>query len=333
MSENLAYSGVPALIFISLKAPAKPRLTTKPRKPFYRSKWLWIPLTVVLTLLIIIYFGISIYGAYTFTKNPNRNTTFTQTPASYNLAYQDVAFPSAAPDKLTLRGWWVERPGATRALVMVHGWNMDRTELLVQSRTWWENGYSMLVFDLRGHGASDSEHYFFGQMESWDVVGAFNFVKSKGFNPDQIGINARSMGAASSLLAMGHSSEIRVVFSDSSWADFRTTLERKFSSEAKLPEFFMPGILLAGQVFLGFNIDETRPVAVLPELAGKRIYLMQGDQDNFVPPGDIFRLKEAGGSNIVGTWVVPGSKHAMGAIEHPQEYYRRAVDFFANELR
>src|SRR3990170_242863 len=58
---------------------------------------------------------------------PTRHA-ITRSPSDFGLAFEQVAFTS--PDGTELRGWWVpaERPRA--AVIPLHGFGSDRTELL-----------------------------------------------------------------------------------------------------------------------------------------------------------------------------------------------------------
>jgi pimeloyl-ACP methyl ester carboxylesterase len=302
----------------------------KARKPLYRSRLLWIIVMVLVVLSLAVYLTISIYGANTFNKVVERSGKFSDTPEKYGLIYQDVTFPTAATDKLTLRGWWVPLEGSNRVLVMVHGIDQNRTEMLYLARGLRSLGFNLLYFDLRAHGDSDGDRRFYGQYEAWDVVGAFNFVKSLGFAPDNIGISARSYGAAASLLAMAHSTEIKTVFADSSWANFETVAEFRFTKEHGLPNFFLPGIFTAGKLMYGFNIAETAPETVLRNLKDRRIFLIHGGQDESVPYQEFNRLIEAGGANIAGSWFLPGLGHCQAHSQYPQEYFQKLEKFFYN---
>ncbi|HEX2913464.1 MAG TPA: alpha/beta fold hydrolase [Chloroflexia bacterium] len=307
----------------------KERVNT--RKPFFKSRRFWIPLVAFLGVLILVYVGISFYGADTMTRIPPHSTVFTETPAKYGLAYEDVSFPSAASDHLNLSGWWIPLAGSNRALVIVHGHNQSRVEMLYLATQLREMGFNLLYFDYRGHGSTPWPHYSYGQWESWDVVGAFNFVKTKGFEVDNIAISARSYGAVSSLLAMGHSSEIKTVFSDSAWANFSTFADWRFTREYGLPNFFLPGIYTAAYLTQGLKIEEMSPELTIKNLSGRRIFLIHGGQDNDVSYQEFYRLKEAGGANIVGSWFVPNARHCQAYELYPQEYMQKLKAFLNNE--
>ena len=128
------------------------------------------------------------------------------------------------------------------------------------------------------------------------------------------------MGAATSLLAIGHSNGIKTVFSDSSFANFGELATERLPVEKGLPSFFMPGIFTAGRILMDFKIDEVRLEVVLRELHNKQIFLMHGKAHSVIPVSHFYRLKEAGGANIVGAWVVPGADHTQGYDLYPQKY-------------
>jgi len=243
-------------------------------KSFYRSKWLWIALLSLIGLVGLVYIGISFYGAATFNTYSQRSTDFgNNTPAKYGLNYEEIAFKTSEKDGITLRGWWIPNPTSNRALVVVHGRDADRTRLLPIAQPLWDKGYNLLYFDMRGMGKSDTDRYFFGQKEKYDIVAAFNYVKSRGFDAEHIGVVAHSMGGSSSLLAMAIDPEIKVVASYSDYADFNRVAEYRIGPDSGLPTFFLPGIHTAARLMYGFEIDQTKPAQVLPDLKTARFYL------------------------------------------------------------
>jgi pimeloyl-ACP methyl ester carboxylesterase len=308
--------------------------TTSKKGPLKPGNRLFlIGLLVSLVVLLLGYGGISVYGAYVFAQVPNRITSFKSTPADYDLVYQEVSFESAAKDNLTLRGWWLPNPGSDKAIIYVHGREQSRAERLYLSKEMWNMGYNLLFFDLRGHGLSDGDRYTYGQFESWDVFGAFNFVKSKGFAPQNIGLYGTSLGAATALLAMGHSPLIQTVFSDSSYASFEELAIQRIQVEKGVPSFFLPGIFMAGTLLFGFKVAELRPEVVLKTLSNNRhIFLTHGTADTLIPFDHFNRLKDAGGSNISGTFIANKADHAQAIELYRSEYMEYFETFFKANL-
>lgn len=293
---------------------------------------LWIA-GVLVVLLVVAYIGIGIYGANTFNKNAKRATPYeANTPASYGLTYEDVSFQTAGEPALTLRGWWIPNSGSDQALVVVHGRDADRTRHLSLSKPLWNNGFNLLYFDLQGQGTSDGDRYYFGQREQYDVIGAFNFVKSKGFNPDKIGVLSFSMGGSSTLLALSQDPEIKTVVSDSAYADFDKVAQYRIVQDNGLPAFLLPGIYTVGRIWYGFDIDQAKPVNTLPAVTGRHIFLIHGTEDKDILPEHFYMLQKAGGSNIAETWVAQGAKHVSTYEVYPEEYMQRVTTFFKQNL-
>ncbi|MCI4669554.1 MAG: alpha/beta hydrolase [Bacteroidia bacterium] len=143
-------------------------------------------------------------------------------PGNYDLDYEDVQF--AAADGVTLRGWLVKggtdkiiiqshfgvqssRSGYTpKGKGMVKMWQED-ISFLKHVKYLLDKGYSVLMYDFRSHGNSDtntSGWCSWGPDEAQDIVAAVDFVAN---HPDyqnaQIGLLSICMGAAASTYAYG----------------------------------------------------------------------------------------------------------------------------------
>lgn len=143
-------------------------------------------------------------------------------PAAYGLEYEDVSFQTR--DGVTLRGWLI-KGGTDRVIVQTHfgvqcnraGYDpkgkglikMWKTPIafLRQAKYLQENGYSVLMYDLRNHGASDlgsCPWISWGPEEAKDVVGAVEFITNRGeYKNAQIGLLSICMGAVSTTYAYG----------------------------------------------------------------------------------------------------------------------------------
>jgi dipeptidyl aminopeptidase/acylaminoacyl peptidase len=294
---------------------------------------IWIAVGLI-AVFVAVYIGVGIYGASTFNKSPNRPADYGEnTPAKYGLAYENVSFQTASEPKLILKGWWIANPSSDQALVIVHGHNANRTRHLEVSKPLWDKGFNLLYFDLQGQGSSEGERYYFGQHEQYDVIAAFNFVKSKGFSPEKIGVLAYSMGGSSALLALSHTPEIKVVVSDSAYASFEKVAEYRFTHDKGYPpKYFLPGIIVAGNILYGFDINQTKPELTLPAVTGRRILLIHGTADKDVPVEHLYMLQKAAGNNIVDSWIVPNAAHVQSFDLYPDEYIQRVSSFFKQEL-
>ena len=287
-------------------------------------KWVLIGLPILLLCYIL---G-SVCCAYAFTTSSNRSLGL-YTPADYGLkTYENVSFPSASTNPLTLRGWWIPRKNAQRVLIVVHVKNGTRAFGLEVAHQLWAADFNLLLFDLRGHGQSDGDHFSYGAYEQQDVVGATKFVESKGFAPASIGVLGWSLGAASSLLAMGQTQDIRAAVIDSAYGDFGRLAQERLGPLIVT----YPGISLAAHLLYGVDTDSIKPEAAFAHFGNRHIFVIQGDQDMIVPVQEAYHIQQAGSSSISDFWIVAGANHAQAYHTQPAEYTRRVIAFFNREL-
>lgn len=277
---------------------------------------------LVLTLLVT-YAGLSVYKAVQYTTTP-RQTVSGETPADFGLPYEEITFPSAADDGLTLRGWWIPNPASRRTIILVHGRYENRTSHAALMRPLWEHGYNVLLFDLRGHGQSDPAACTYGLREQWDIIGAVNVAKTKGAQPGSVGVIGWSLGAASAIMAMRQMDDIATVVSDSAYANSAPLLARN-------P--LRPGLALAMRLVRGVDLGQVKPEEAIAHLGTRHVLLIHGARDQAVPVAQAHRLQQAGGASVSETWIVPGTNHTQAYPNQPIEYLRRILTFFDTELR
>lgn len=150
---------------------------------------------------------------------PHQSPLFDK-PENHGLDYENVEFK--AEDDTTLRGWLIEG-GSDKVIVQSHfgvqcnrgGWSpegkgpikpwKEDIQFLRQAKYLTDQGYSVLMYDLRGHGESDlgpTPWVSWGPEEAKDVVAAVDFVTGR-FPEASIGLLSICMGAASTTYSYG----------------------------------------------------------------------------------------------------------------------------------
>ena len=152
---------------------------------------------------------------------PSQSPLF-DSPTNYGLDYENVEFK--AHDGVTLRGWLI-KSDTDRVIVQSHfgvqcnrgGWSpkgrgpiapwKKDIKFLRQAKYLSEQGYSVLMYDLRGHGESDIgtiPWVSWGPEEAKDVLAAVDFVSDRPeFANARVGLLSICMGAASTTYAYG----------------------------------------------------------------------------------------------------------------------------------
>jgi len=143
-------------------------------------------------------------------------------PENYDLDYEDVEFKTS--DGVTLRGWLIKggkdkvviqshfgvqcsRAGYTpQGKGMIKMWKQDIT-FLRHAKYLQEQGYSILMYDMRNHGDSNqgtNPWISWGSEEAKDVIAAVDFITQHAeYNHALIGLLSICMGAVASTYAYG----------------------------------------------------------------------------------------------------------------------------------
>ena len=127
-----------------------------------------VPVAIALLWFVLYPLTIAVYAT-----NLPPGPLGSATPASYGLAYRDVAFRTA--DGVGLSGWYIPpRNGA--AVVVLPGAGSTRTAVLGQAAVLARHGYGTLLLDTRGHGLSAGHAMDFGWWGDRDIAAAVSFL-------------------------------------------------------------------------------------------------------------------------------------------------------------
>ncbi len=171
--------------------------------------------------------------------------------------------------------------------------------------------------------------------ERWDVLGAYDYLLTRGFAPDRIGLVGESMGAATSLVAAGLEPRIRAVWEDSGYEASTVALDERVAEE-NAPTFFVPGSELVGWLISGEKLWDTRPIdqGAAFAAAHQAIYIIHDEPDALVlfqNGVDLYNAYKAAGVAVT-FWDVPDHAHVEAIIYHHAEYLQRLDAFFKQNL-
>ncbi len=294
-----------------------------------------IKFAIVLTLVeavlaIVVFMGYITYSITRVIREPVR-----QSPSDLGLEYEEVTFPSKK-DHLTLRGWWISGGSENCCIILVHGGEKHRADphigTLSLAKDLTQRGYNLLLFDMRNRGESDGKRSSVGYYERRDLLGAIDYVTSRGVPPDSIGILGFSLGAAVAILVAGDNSLDMPVVSDSSFADLPKLIEKEARKRIDLPSKFNFGWMCMIKVMYGIDLGEIRPLRVVSKLKPDKVMIIHGAEDEIVPPADALLLHAAANNGSQGLWIVPEASHTRAYKTNPQEYVSKVADFFDRTL-
>jgi uncharacterized protein len=280
------------------------------------------PILVLLGTLALGYLGVGLLVVLRMTS-PRRRTPGA-TPATAGLAYEDVGLGST--DGVRLSGWWVPAEGSSRAAILVHGWGGDKSDehVLATAPVYHGEGFNVLVIDLRAQGGSGGRRRTLGYRETRDVLGALLWLQKRGFRPEDTVLHGWSMGGTTVVRA-APGTGIAAVVEEAGYADLPLLLEGAIPRIARLPRFFVPGVLLAGRLWPDFDAWAVRPDREASRLWGEGVplFVIHSTADGLIPVEHAKMFAAAHPDARV--WILQDYDH-VEAFAHP-EYKERLRSF------
>lgn len=294
-------------------------------------RWLKRLALVALAGLLLLVFGLLpwwLAGLFTTGRFQMRDAENEgQTPGSFSLPFEEVAF--ASRDGVPLQGWWVPAAQPRGTLVLVHGLNRSRIEMVKKSPFVNRQGWNALLFDLRRHGQSGGERRSLGFHERLDVLGAVDFARKK--SPGPVALWGVSFGGAASVLAAAEEAAVGGVVCDSSYRSLRDTA-RHHVAIARRWRWWMAyvpaGPVASEAVFWmgrrgGFDPDALDVVKAARALRGRPVLFVGATGDERMPPEIAQELRNAAGEKA-SVLVVTSERHGH-AYKDGTEAYEKAV--------
>ena len=259
-------------------------------------------------------------------------------------------FDVVATDGIHLHGWMVTPPNPNGSRVLLfHGVADNRVGVIGQSEFLLRAGYSVIMMDARGHGASEGSIATYGWLERNDtkaVIDALNAdflqrcapIQWHGIGgpvcpPNHIFALGESMGAGIALQSGAADPRIEAVVAEASFANLREATYdyagfRKYPWLGKtLLAPFSWTLLYRGEKLAGFPLAEISPMKAAASRAFP-VLLICDEKDEALPCRHTQMIYNAarGPKQL---WVVPGAYHTAALGFYPEEFQRRVLSFFA----
>jgi fermentation-respiration switch protein FrsA (DUF1100 family) len=275
----------------------------------------------------IVFVAASAWAVAWFSMHPPRvRRRHPDTPASIDLPFEDLCFLSR--DGTPLSGWLIPHTDARAVLLLCHGMQADRAQMLQWVPWLHEVGYALLLFDFRRLGRSGGDLCTMGLREPDDALAAVDWLQGR---PDMagmpVGLLGFSMGGVAGLLAAARDERIRCVVSHGAYATLDEAITQRcrkhFGPFARPVEW---GARTMGAMWFPRGVDEVAALMEVHRIPPRPLLLLNGRHDRIVPPHNAERMAAAVGGSCE-TWILPNSAHDYPAPTDEQEYRRRVLLF------
>lgn len=223
-------------------------------------------------------------------------------------------------------------PDCHRYAICVHGWRDSAESVGLYARHYYEEyGMSVLLPDLRGHGASEGNYVGMGYRDGQDVIQWANAIVT--MDPKAVIIlHGISMGAATVLMACGgHLPEqVKAVISDSAY----TAAMEEFYYEYRLlprrqrilpPELILPLVRGVCLTRAHYDLAKASPEEAVRTAKAPTLFI-HGDADDFVPSSMMPRLYSAANCRKDFLWI-HGAGHVASVTVNPVKYWSKVAEF------
>jgi len=314
----------------------KKRLSASPRdaapRPRFGLRYFARLAGFTILVFLIIAGSLLIYITYNETT-----AEITPTPSQVELP-DDLPFPVESvafesEDGTRLAGWYTP-PHNGAVIILLHGYGGNRLGSVGYAEILTKAGYGALLYDERASGESGGARRSYGWEDAPDVGAAIAYLRSR---PElataRLGIGGCSMGAQIALQGAARYPELEAV-----WADGSGVIRYQ---DNPAPANWALAIAYAGNWLLDLmysaRLDIPAPPAmieIIGNIAPRPIYLIGGGKPRPYFGSEAARLQRFAsyaGENAQ-VWIIPEATHCDGAVQRPEEYARRLVEFFDQAL-
>ena len=226
---------------------------------------------------------------------------------------------------LRLRTWTRRGSDARPAVVIVHGLGDSLESYVDRADVFARRGHTVLLLDLRAHGASEGRYTTLGGRESEDVRAAMDALRREGRAGAGLVLMGHSMGAVAVLRAAVGQPNVRAVVVEAPYDNYRANVFHHAWLLYRLPRWvpIIPITIAIAEWRAGFRADDVDSVRASASFAAPLLAIADG-ADARMPEAVVRRVADAhAGPHQV--WVAPGAEH-VGAILHP-DYWRVVLSF------
>lgn len=281
-----------------------------------------------LVLLAVLVYGMTSLNRARSVFTPTRFPLLRTEPDTLGLpAFEEIRFQSV--DGIDLSGWYI--PSKNRAaIILVHALGGSRVQMRHYGRALVESGYGVLLFDLRAHARSEGTVSTFGWLETNDLLGAVNFLKTRPeVDAHRIGVLGVSLGAQIALRGAARSSEIRAV-----WADGPIPIvyqDHVGNTPTARERFLAPWWALAYRVQEWLTgLSQPAPLtSLISQISPRPVFVVASGEDRLI---QIARKYFDAARDPKWWWQLDDIPFASGILEKGDDYDFKMIGFFNKAL-
>ena len=215
-----------------------------------------------------------------------------------------------------------------RWALILHGYTGRNEEMYPFAYWYHEQGYHVIVPDLRCQGESEGDFIGMGWTDHYDCMLWLDYILSEDTDA-QIILHGQSMGAAAALMISGDeelSANIDAVISDCAYTDAYSMFGEKITDWFHLPAFpIVDTACLMLRLRGGYNLKDASAVDAVKNSRVPTLFI-HGDMDDMISVQMTKDLYVAAGCPKE-LLIIEGAGHAQAHEKDPEAYYGTIQEF------
>jgi fermentation-respiration switch protein FrsA (DUF1100 family) len=237
-------------------------------------------------------------------------------------------------DGLKLNGRLFRQKNAAEWVIGIHDYrSTGKRDLSFIGQKYFEQGYNVLIPDLRAHGESEGEIIGMGWLDRLDLIGWINLILEE--HPEaSIIFHGESMGASAIMMMSGEKlpKQVKGFILDSGYVSVYAELRYMLSKLTRFPKWLiMRYANRYAQKYAGYSLKQA---SATRQLGSNHlpILILHGEYDHFVPVEAAYTVygATAGKKEL---FLIPKSEHLEAAARDSEAYWQAVFTFINKEIK
>ena len=240
--------------------------------------------------------------------------------------HRDVSLSTS--DGLRLGAWYVPSRNGAAVITFPRDWSEAQARMLVR------NGFGVLMVDPRGYGSSQGDPNAYGWGSSRDIDAAVAWLRTQPDVQDgRIGGLGLSVGGEQMIEAAAGNDGLKAVVSEGAGLrSVREALARRGPNALELALQYPQDLVQTAAVWvLSGEAPPPSLADAAAQISPRAAFFIYGENGQAIEPA-LNPVYYAAAGEPKEIWQVPGAGHTGGIRAQPEEYERRVVAFFEEQL-
>lgn len=244
-----------------------------------------------------------------------------------DLQASNITYASGAG--VLIHGWLVPGKPKQGVVILLHPSRGDRRNMISRAEFLRKRGYAALLIDFQSHGENRGRRMTYGDLESFDVTGAIQYLHHK-LPGEKIAVLGIGMGADAFMLADGRPAVDAVVLEQMFPTINRAVASRVRSNIGPFAPLVSWLVMIEMQSRMEIPANRLSAVERMSKI-GAPVLIVNGTDDSHVTL-DEARAELAAAAAPKELWAVEGAGHVNLHEFATAEYEKRIGDFIARYL-